>query len=901
MGTRDERRFECVFHVFSLRALRASAFRRGSGYAGFMRPVARLMVLVLVLAASTTLRAQMPAPPAQALLDSLASALESTTIDSFLASSAPALTAGERDWLRAQAPATVRQSVTIRERAQAGGLLAADALISRGERAIVASWQVGVARDPDGHLSIASIAETSRIDNLVTLEPDATRLLTVRNLVVTGPDFVLTVPSGVALASRIDGAWTALAVQGRSTIAFTPHDPTEQGQLRIFANAPRLETTADAVFVRLNPVDVPRFVRGSIEDHPRPDPAAVGRLERLFAERADAGQGLDLGDLSTRRWSVGVRPGNLLVEFRTRRDGWLTYTTVPETAEDVALTDRARRRQIALYTSTAANGGALSITTSSSDERPYTIEHTDIDIVSDPDRHWLRGRASLRLRVNSQTRVLTLRLADSLRVTSASSPTLGPLLALRSSSLDSGAIIGLPHVLNAGDTPTIDLQFEGTLPPQALDDDTPAFEQKADVMDVLSVTPRWLYSHGTAWYPQPDTTHHATATIRITVPASFEVVATGRRTSVTTSTFGEDPPGHPARSSRTVTFAADRPVRYLAFLAARMNEVSRAEAEPPAMSDVEVFSVPATVARRRPDAGSVRDILAFFSHHLGEAPYPPLSLVVLEDRLPSGHSPAYFALVNHALPTTPYSWRNDPVAFDDIPNFFLAHELAHQWWGQAVAGRTYREQWISEGFAQYMAWMYVASVQGPEVAERLMSRMRASAEAFVAEGPIHLGFRLGHLRNDRRVFRAVAYNKAAVVLHMLRRLMGDESFMTGLRELATTHRFSLIDTSLVQRVFQAQTDIPLQRFFQQWVRGADLPQLRLTWSHGGDGTIAIDIEQRGPVFDLPHTAVVYYADGTRQRVPLSITAATERVIVPVSGRVRRVELSDALTPARVVR
>lgn len=860
----------------------------------------RLVALSLTISASAPLYAQNPtARPTELLLAELAAALESGNPDDFLRTRASSLPAEERDWLVAQAPDWPQPSVTILDRGHVDGLIAADVLIAGKERAIAATWQIGVQMDGSGRLGLASVIETSRIDNLLTLEPDNTRLLAVRDLVITGTDFTLTVPSGTAIASRVDEAWTALAIQGRASVSFAPRDVTEQGELRIFGGSPALETTADAVFVRLHPDEVTKFVQGSIDDHPRQNAGTVARLVRLFNERAIDGQTIDLGDLSTRPWAVSLRPGNLLVEFRTRRDGWLTYASVPDAHEDVSLADRATRRQISLYSSASSDSDAGLVVRL--DDESYTLLHTDLDIVSDPERQWLRGRVSLQLRMTGLTRTIVLRLADTLHVTSASSPTLGPLMALRASSGSGSILVGLPRALDADDVATFDIQFQGRLPPQSLDDDTPAVELKIDVPDVIGVVPRYLYSNSLAWYPQPETGRHATGTMRVTLPASFNVVATGRRTSTTMSTFGEDPVGTAARPSRTVTFDASQPVRYLAFLAARMDNISQSGASPPASSDVDVFSVPSTAARRRPDADKVNDILTFFARHLGPAPYRSLTLVVLEDRVPSGHSPPYFALVNHALPLTPYSWRNDPLAFDDVPDFFLAHEIAHQWWGQAVAARTYREQWISEGFAQYMAWMYVASVESPETASRLMARMRTSAEVFSAEGPIHLGLRLGHLRNDKRVFRAIAYNKAAVVLHMLRRLIGDHAFMAGLRQILDENRFTQIDSGVIRRTFQAQTPVPLDRFFSRWVQGAALPQLRFTWQQPSDNVLVIDVSQRGEPFDLPFDVTVHYTDGSQQRVPLAIVSDATHFELPAAGRVRRVEFTDPLTPARVLR
>jgi hypothetical protein len=121
------------------------------------------------------------------------------------------------------------------------------------------------------------------------------------------------------------------------------------------------------------------------------------------------------------------------------------------------------------------------------------------------------------------------------------------------------------------------------------------------------------------------------------------------------------------------------------------------------------------------------------------------------------------------LPTTQLVWRNDPAAFNNFPEFFIAHEIAHQWWGQAIGWRNYHEQWISEGFAQYFAAMYAQHQRGDEAFYGVIRQLRRWAIEQSEQGPVSLGYRLGHIRGESRVFRALVYNKGAAVLHMLRR------------------------------------------------------------------------------------------------------------------------------------
>ena len=168
--------------------------------------------------------------------------------------------------------------------------------------------------------------------------------------------------------------------------------------------------------------------------------------------------------------------------------------------------------------------------------------------------------------------------------------------------------------------------------------------------------------------------------------------------------------------------------------------------------------------------------IALFYHSLiGDVPYSSFTIALVESDLPGGHSPGYFAALNQPLPTSQLVWRNDPAAFSSFPDFFLAHELAHQWWGQAIGWRNYHEQWLSEGFAQYFAALYAQKQKGDDVFASVLRQLRKWGMDNSDQGPVYLGYRLGHVRDQSRIFRALVYNKGAAVLHMLRRLVGDAS------------------------------------------------------------------------------------------------------------------------------
>ena len=873
-----------------------------------MRRTTRIIVLVFLAAAGWHGDAASQITPGTAVLAALEDALRTDHIADFIANHAPALPAEQRDWLSSVTPSGAITTARVRERGFTGSFLFADVFVASKGQAFVASWMVGLTdTTTDGVRHVESIREVSRFGNLVRLALDQSRQWRATGLVITGPDFTLRLPSGVVYLSAVDESPTALVLSGRSTVRFAPRDQNEQGQLRIFGGAPELTTTADDAFVRINPDDYGRSVTWERLEAVAVEPAALDRARRVFESRALQGHHINLGDLDAEPWSLTPASGSLFVDFNAPRRGWLSYSRSPNLEDDVSLVDRERRRQISLYSS--ATGPRLVV---ASGADPFDVAHTDVDVSFEPERLWLSGRASLTLRMRQDASAFQLRLAETLVVSSVSSPELGRVLPLHPSGQDS-LLVGLPVTVPAGAVVTIDVQYHGRLRPQVLEDG-----RRNTNLDLVAVEtfgtrsdPRYLYTNESGWYPRPSSGHHAPATIRLTVPDDYSTVATGSPLSSTTSESVGSGRSDDVRRVRTTTYQSDRPVRYLAFLVARLEQAGVASARVPAVAtpngrsdSASAVAVSVLMGRdrtgdARATAARVASIVEFYAGVMGEAPYPSLTIAALEDDLPGGHSPAQFALINQPHVAAIADWSRDPVAFAEFPDFFVAHEIAHQWWGQAVAGDDYHGQWISEGFAQYFAWMYLVSLEGDEAGRRLMTRMRTSTNGLAAEGPISLGFRLGHLRGDPRVFRSILYNKSAVVLHMLRRLIGDEAFIRGVRTIYATHRFSLIDTAAVERAFQNQTPVPLGRFFTRWVRESAAPDLRFSWRQVSTGLLAINATQVGDEFDLPWEVTIHYSDGTRQRATFPILAAETEVSIPVRGPVRTVDFRDPLTPARV--
>ena len=817
---------------------------------------------------------------------------------------------------------------TVRERARRavgnGFEVLADVLVSRGRTGRIATWQLTVrpkADAPDRY-EIAGFLELAAFDGLLQIALDSARTFTVHNLAVQAPDFTLKMASGTAFAAEEASGVTALVLLGRADVRFSPPDPGEQGQLKLFDGSPALETTADAAFIRLNPAEF----SARISEHsllPRRDPPVdFGRAQAIFADLAPKTFNLDLADLTDEHWSIEPSPGSFVLEFRTNRYGWLTYSRAPSESEDLTLFDRAHGRNISSYASAEklAQRGRFY---SEDDGTAYDVERYGLDLTFDPARLWISGRGSLRVKIrNTATASITLKLAQPLAVSSVSSPNFGRLLALRIAG-QNNILVGLPATVMPDTSFVLDVVYSGRLEPQTLEREAIAPQQQtvlgqpqdpSTMMPVLEPERRYLYSSRAYWYPQGPVSDYATAAMRLTVPSQFQIVASGSLVGVKVTGARDETGRADTRMVRTVEYSADRPVRYLSCVISRFVPVARQRAEVPAVApasvadrredaavdptgvSIEVVATPIAASRNRQLLARAVDMIRTYAKIIGEAPYPDFTIAAIEDNVPGGHSPPYFAMLLQPLPTSPFSWANDPVAFDNTyPQLFLAHEVAHQWWGQAVGWKNYHEQWLSEGFAQYFAVLYAGADRGPDMMRNLLGQMRDSAARYASQGPISLGYRLGHIQSEGRVFRAIEYNKSAVVLHMLRRLIGDEAFFAGIRRFYHDWRFRKAGTDDVRQAFEAGTPIKLARFFDRWITEAALPRIAVTSRvDASSSSASVRIEQTGEVFDFPFTVTIQYADGRSEDVTIPVTEQSVERSIPLKGPVKKIATRDEL-------
>ena len=840
-------------------------------------------------------------------------------------------------WAAAFAQSIVRPGATrvvVRERdrvpltgAQPGdGLrLAVDVFTEFNRRARLATWRLDVVRkaasagsDEWGIKAQETISSFSGLNRLA-LGP---RQYAAKDLVLTAEDLELRLPDGVVFTADADDGPTVLVLLGRGQMVFRPTPATEREQMKIFAGSEAIDTTFTAAFVRVSPFTLQGHIaRGAMTERPV-DANNAKAAAAIFREDNAKSFSVNLGDLTPDTWSLMPGPPDFLAEVHTRRFGVLTYARSIHEPEDITLFDRAQRRNISLYPSwqKLAQRGFFY---GDDDGQDYEVIHYDIDAFVEPVRQTIDAVARLTVRTRAATlTTLILKLAESLAIQSVVSREFGRVVALPVHNQNS-FIVNLPKPVPKGTVLGLTITYRGRVAPQMIDREAialgaPGQEQEVEDPRPVLLEPTYLYSNTSYWYPQGETGSFATATLRLKVPPTYACVASGDPDTATAETMSRA-----SMPSSQFVFRALQPVRYLSVLITRLLPV-RSQVVGGAIDDgstnrelvlrsgvfyrdvqLDSFASPRMRGRTLPLANRASDILRFYASLIGDCPYPTLTLAVVERELPGGHSPGYLAVLSQPIASTPYEWRSDPTNFPDFPEFFLAHELAHQWWGQAVGWKNYHEQWLSEGLAQYFAALYAQRLRGNDVFGGVVRRLQEWAVKKSSEGPVYLGYRIGHVKRDSQLFRAVIYNKSAAVLHMLRRLLGDEVFFRGLRHFYQEWRFRKAGSDDLRRAFEAESHRSLVRFFDQWIYGSRLPRLKFSSrterdAASGRDTIVVRFEQIGEVFDVPVTVTLDYDGRPAVDVVVAVTDAVTEMRLPLAGRLHGVEVNrDRAAVARI--
>ena len=242
--------------------------------------------------------------------------------------------------------------------------------------------------------------------------------------------------------------------------------------------------------------------------------------------------------------------------------------------------------------------------------------------------------------------------------------------------------------------------------------------------------------------------------------------------------------------------------------------------------------------------------LAYFEQTFGPYPLDHLTVVTLPRKFSQSYL-GFLALSDNVLLGSEPSYGLNLELMRDTT---IAHEIAHQWWGNVIGWWSYRDQWLSEAMANFSALLYYTHQEGEGSTfladmsagwRESLSQTTFEGRTIESLGPVVLGGRLNSSKSGG-AYRAIIYRKGAVVLAMLARALGQREFLEMLRSLADAAAQRVLTTDGFIRSLERMSGIDLQGFARQFIYGSGIPQVYYTYGvePGDDGEWTLRGEAR---------------------------------------------------------
>jgi hypothetical protein len=749
----------------------------------------------------------------------------------------------------------------------------------------------------------------------------------VREAAIQREDLHLTLEDGtIAFLRAVDGRVTGAFFEGEGEVLLFPPDQAERGSLALFTGAAVLEEKFNSAYFRFNDEaadELKPYLRA--EEDPQPFIDKYDRVARTLAE-ADAlrlmttylNQGSPVADRLFRARLSGIHLGIFDVYFDSlvaEQIAVLKLSYVGDTSYyDVLCSFPARSaRSVAIE----ENRGRATL---------YIAKYTVKAKIEPP--HAVSADALLDVEVRQAgPRVEFFELSRFLKVTSVEED--GKAVEfLQNEAIEGSALarrgndvvaVVFPEPLRPGRRLKLKFSYSG---------------------NVLSEAGGGLVYVGArgVWYPNRGLVM-ANYDLEFRYPQDWTLVATGKR-------LGQERAGN----EQVAHYVSERPMPVAGFNLGRYS-VARARTENQVL--VEAFAalgvertfpvqqqavvIPSPLPKRpgstppvvltpraAPEPASNVAVVAqrsaheidYYARNFG--PYPYSSLIL--SQMPGANSQSWPGLVflsSYAFLSPEELARAGvkPSAMLMFGGFMQAHETAHQWWGDLVGWKSYRDQWLVEALASYSAILSLEK-EHPDDCKQVLRQNRADLlakngedEEFAQAGPVTLGLRLSSSHFPEG-FDVVSYGRGAWLMHMLRSMMrdgangSDEPFLRGLKKLRERFEEKEMTTADFLRVMEEEMPDSLRYegaksldwFLASWINGTVIPRLELsdvrTIRHGAGVVVTGKILQKEAPDELVTSVPVYgnvagrqvllgrvFADGRETAFRLAAPAGTRHVVL----------------------
>ncbi len=431
----------------------------------------------------------------------------------------------------------------------------------------------------------------------------------------------------------------------------------------------------------------------------------------------------------------------------------------------------------------------------------FQVDDYQIDVQLTPHAHKIAARAKVKITALEDLNYLNFELHNALRVNKVLDEKNKPLTADRVPQ-DSVVRVQLPDTMTKDTSTTLTFDYDGILDSA---DESPV--QGLKLASIGDDTSYLLYAG--RWFPvNAYGVNRFTSTINVTVPAHMMVIGSGKET--VTSVQPAKKGSADGLPTKTFTFVSDKASVPGTIIAGVFQEYKSDQAG----VDLHVFFKPTHQDLSSMYGDSAIKEFTYYITLYGIAPSSTLRVVELpDDTVPTIWAPEIAGMASRAV-TSKVNYQ------------LLADTIAHQWWGVSVSPASRADWWISDGFSRYSQARYVEQAAGPAALEEVVKDMSVGALAYDTV-PLASAAKLDLFSPE---FQSLETDKGAMVLHMLRWVLGDQKYDQAMRTFASQFAGKPASLADFQKIAEQVYGDQLQWFFTQWFDSTGAPEFNAKYT-----------------------------------------------------------------------
>jgi peptidase M1-like protein/tetratricopeptide repeat protein len=499
---------------------------------------------------------------------------------------------------------------------------------------------------------------------------------------------------------------------------------------------------------------------------------------------------------------------------------------------------------------------------SAAEKSRLRVDDYQIEAELNPHSHKISAHAKVKFTALDDLSVATFELNNALRLTKVTDANNKPLSAERVTQ-DSSVRIPLTAGLSKDSSTTMTFDYEGVLDSA---DESPV--QGLKLASIGDDTSYLLYAG--RWFPvNAYGMNRFTSTISVTVPAHMVVIGSGKM-SVSDAAPSKKTPG--ALAGKTFTFVIDRPSFPGTIIAGVFQETKSEDAG----VDLHVFFKPLHQKLAQAYAEVALKEFTYYITAFGPLPSPTLRVVELpDDTVPTAWAPELAAMASRAI-TEKTNYR------------LLANTIAHQWWGASVSPASKEDWWITDGFSRYSEAMYVEQAAGTMGMEEAVKDMSVGALAYDTV-PLSSVSKLDVFSPE---FQTLVTDKGAMIVHMLRWVVGDTKYYKIMRTFATQYAGKSATIGDFQIIAEKENGDKLTWFFTQWLDSTGAPEFKTKYTVYRLGSnkgfrVVGEISQDLDLFRMPVDLKID-TDGKTEEKRIEVVGTNSPFSLETFGKPRRI-------------